>query len=162
MRARASVTAPAFITCPSMMVCGGSGGEAPPDDLQLLARLLELHDLDGARADVDADEVLAFGHEIPLWASRAADGALEQSSRQSVAPRGERRQKPRTLWERAAPELEASWMVALPAQCPPPGPAPGRFFFIKKSAGTMIAVKVAKIHNASMYERVNASPRTWL
>ena len=38
------------------------GREAPLDDLELLARLLELHDLDGARADIDADEVFSFGH----------------------------------------------------------------------------------------------------
>ena len=76
MRASASVTAPAFMTWPSMMVCGGSGGVPPADDLQLLARLLELHDLDRARADVDADEVLAFGHPefSPLVSHSAKSG----------------------------------------------------------------------------------------
>src|ERR1019366_8398235 len=52
---------------------------APADDLQLLARLFELHDLDRARPDIDADEILAFGHP--------------DFSESSVAPAGEGRQK---------------------------------------------------------------------
>ena len=60
------MTAPEFMTWPSMIVCGGSGREAVADDLQLLASLFELHDLDRARADVDADQVFAFGHECSV------------------------------------------------------------------------------------------------
>jgi len=52
----------------------------PADDLELLARLFELHDLDRARADIDADEVLAFGHPASLPLSLANQCGTPQSA----------------------------------------------------------------------------------
>ena len=44
------------------MVCGGQRREAEPHELEPFAALLQLADLDRARADVDPDQVLSFRH----------------------------------------------------------------------------------------------------
>jgi hypothetical protein len=55
------------------------------NDLEPLSRRLELHDLDGAGADIDSDQVFAFGH----WAQIIADGprmAKESSGEAQEGP----------------------------------------------------------------------------
>jgi hypothetical protein len=52
----ASATAAPSMMAPSTMLSGGTGLDAERGNLEGLARALELHGLDRARADVQADD----------------------------------------------------------------------------------------------------------
>ena len=92
-RRMASATAPASMIAPSTIESGGTGSLTERHDAVSLARGLQLDRLDGARPDVESDDVFWLSKHAPLAAEAAGTGAT-QLGRGSTDNRAKNRQEP--------------------------------------------------------------------